>query len=111
MAETGRLYRQMPNPGEGVGDGDSPTEFKAKLDASLRTQRLVIARAQMMAARGMSVLTGDGRLASGVPQLDDMPRIIAERERELVADLQMQGVAPADIPAMVERGLKEEFGL
>jgi hypothetical protein len=110
-AEGVRIRQQLPDPGDRPGTGDGPTVFKAKLDDSIMLTKLSIARAHMMKSRGMNVLTADGNLASGVPQLDDMVDVIRSRERSLVADLRASGVKDAEIPALVEAGLKQEFGL
>ena len=43
-AEAGRLTKGMPNPGTGIFDGDSPTEFISKLKATTASLRKASAR-------------------------------------------------------------------
>ncbi len=112
-SEEGRLYAARPNAGTGVFDGDSPAQFKAKLDEVTRATRLALARAQWWKQQGNAgKIVANGELAPGVPALTQMPRIIHERETEIRAALREQGFTDeASIREQVRAQLNAEFGL
>lgn len=105
-AETPRLMRQMPNPGTGLLDGDSPTEFQAKLGGVEKTLRQVFARYSYAKAKGLNW--------QSIP-LDNVPKLMAEREKQLSATMKMKRPdLDADSPEFrdtVKRELAAEFGL
>jgi hypothetical protein len=53
--EAERIKAGVPNPGTGMFDGDSPTEFNAKLKNTLRDLRTVEARIQYIKANGLKL--------------------------------------------------------
>jgi hypothetical protein len=78
-AEFERLSRFLPNVGSGVFDGDSPTQFKAKLENFDRSVKAAISRYQETRARGSGGpsfdtplpefgVPGQGAAAEGVPE-------------------------------------------
>lgn len=105
-AETPRLMRQMPNPGTGLLDGDSPTEFQSKLAGVEKSLRQVFARYSYAKAKGLNW--------QSIP-LDNVPKLMAEREKQLVATTKMKRPdLDADSPEFrdaVKRELATEFGL
>src|SRR5262249_25804278 len=52
-----RLSEALPNPGTGVFDGDGPTEFKAKYDASVEQAQHALMRANYASAHGLNPLS------------------------------------------------------
>jgi hypothetical protein len=103
-AEAERLTRGIPNPGQGIFDGDGPTEFKAKLDDVLRQTKMSIARYTYIKKRGMAI--GD------IP-LDKMPGMINQRGKDL--EQQYKQVAPNATPEQIAGKVRDtlanEFGL
>lgn len=53
-AEAGRIRKAMPDPGEGLFDGDSPTEFMAKYNKSINTLKVARARQQYALKNGQN---------------------------------------------------------
>lgn len=102
--EAERIMKAVPVAGQGIFDGDSPTEFKSKMDSVMKELRMASARYTFIKRRGFAI--GD------VP-LEQMPRVINERGAEIKAELKRQNtsVSDADVGRMVRRRLAEEFGL
>ena len=99
--EAERIKAGMPNPGTGLFDGDSPTQFNAKLKNTLRDLRTVEARVQYIKANGLKLVD--------VP-LNKMPDIMRKRETELINSLQLDVSKPED-KAILRNRLASEFGL
>lgn len=102
--EVVRLKQQVPNPGLGLFDGDSFTEFQTKLESSIE----IIKKSQSRRAMWLNQGFNDAQIASLIAtgrniQLDDMPKIVSERE----AGLRLEGKPEEEI----EQILKQEFGL
>lgn len=108
-AEAKRIMKAMPNAGEGMFDGDSPTEFKAKLDDAIGQTKKAVARLAYLKRNGMSLEDGLGK---GIT-LDRMPAMMNERGQAIEAEL--KAAQPnADAKALqraVRRQLAVEFGL
>ena len=102
-AEADRLMKAMPNPGTGLFDGDSPTEFKTKLDGVMRNLERAIARNSYVQKQGLRSINEVG--------LEQMDGIIDARGDELMAELQAAGVPPEEIEAQVIQSLSDEFGV
>lgn len=108
-AEADRILKGLPNPGSGMFDGDSPTEFKAKLDDAIRQTKVAVARLAYIKRNGMSLEDGKG---NAVIPLDRMPTLINDRGKEIEAELRKAGNADAKaIQKAVRRQLGVEFGL
>ena len=107
--EAQRILRGMPNPGQGLFDGDSPTEFKAKLDDAMKQTRMAVARGAYLKRQGMSLEDGLGK---GVT-IDRMPALMNERGRELEAKFKQEqpNVDGKALGRAVRRQLSIEFGL
>ena len=92
--EADRLTKGMPNPGQGMFDGDGPTQFKAKLDRVHANLKKVAARYYYIKQHGISIKD---------VSLEDMPGIINRRGKILEAEGQS--------PDQVRQILANEFGL
>jgi len=105
--EVKRLRQQVPNPGIGFFDGDSPTEFEAKLNASIETAKKVMARNAMYLSQGLTQTqaTEIAKKGSGPLHisLEDVPKIMAQR----ATALRNEGKSDQEIAEI----LKQEFGL
>jgi hypothetical protein len=99
--EADRIKSGVPNAGTGLFDGDSPTEFDAKLKNTLRDLRTVEARIQYIKNNGLKIVD--------VP-LDKMPDIMRKREKELISSLGLDVTKPEDKVILKSR-LGQEFGL
>ena len=99
--EADRIKSGVPNAGTGLFDGDSPTEFAAKLKNTLRDLRTVEARVQYIKNNGLKIVD--------VP-LDKMPDIMRKREKELISSLGLDVTKPEDKVILKSR-LGQEFGL
>lgn len=106
-AEAVRIRKSMPDPGDGIFDGDSPTEFEAKMKSAITQSKMAVARLSYMNRRGMSL--GDGKGDFPIP-LDSMPKLMNDRGREI--EEQMKGtISGPALKAAVRRQLAIEFGL
>ena len=87
--EAQRLMLAKPIPGNGVFDGDSPTEYQAKLESSLRSLRLSKARREYLLQNGF---TGDeikkSMKADKPPiSLREMEKIITDKAEQIYEQL------------------------
>lgn len=108
--EAQRILRGMPNPGQGMFDGDSPTEFKAKLDDAMKQTRLVLARYEYIKRNGIGL--SDARGNAVIP-LERMPEIMNQRGRVLEQQFKAanQNATQQQIQSSVRDVLAKEFGL
>ncbi len=102
--EAERILRGLPNPGTGLFDGDSPTEFKAKMEDAIKQSRMAEARFVYMKRNGMAL--GD------IP-LDKMPSLMNQRGAELEATIRrtQPQIPETELRKLVRRNLSQEFGL
>lgn len=56
-AEADRIRQGMPDPGEGIFGGDSPTEFKAKMDDTLVALKAAKKRYEYLRSQGITKIT------------------------------------------------------
>lgn len=89
--EADRLTKGLPNPGTGVFDGDSPTEFRAKMDDVTREMTLASMRYSYARRNGLDPLTLN---------LVDMSDIIAREETTIREEL--RGANPNASPDVIE---------
>lgn len=103
-AEAERLKAELPDPGTGLFDGDGPTEFKAKADASTRAMKQAAIRYHYSKRSGMDPFSID---------LADVDKLMDQRGSELEAQISSQnpGMDPVTIDAMVKDQLSREFGI
>jgi len=106
VEEAGRLMKGMPNPGSSLFDGDSPTEFKTKLDSTTRDLRRALIRRNWALSQGMDPMK------TGV-QLSDVDAMIDTRGAEIETQLMQENpqADPSMIGAAVRDQLNREFGL
>lgn len=104
--EAKRITAQVPNAGQGILDGDSPTEFKAKLDAATQAAQNALLRTNWARSRGINPLR------TGV-ELDDVPKLVNERGRQLNEEIRKADPSMTNDArrAEVKRRLGVEFGL
>lgn len=100
-AEAERITKGIINPGASWWEGDSPAEFKAKLDNAMKNSRLAMVR--------MSYAKAAGRPWNTIP-LTEMRRIIDNRGDTLASEFGRQGLKPEEIQQRVRTQLRTEFG-
>jgi hypothetical protein len=103
IQEADRIMAGMPNAGTGLFDGDSPTEFKAKLDNVTKQMRNVEARNAYILRKGLSF--------KDIP-LDNVPKLINDRAAELAREyrVDLKNATPTQLSA-IKRQLAVEFGI
>lgn len=113
-AEAKRLKQGMPNPGTGLLDGDSPTEFESGLKGTYRNLMKAKARLMYLRARGL----GDNQIKQEINSgkavsLEAMDTIINNRAAQIERDIQLRspGMPQEDIVQVVRKTLKQEFGI
>lgn len=106
--EMQRQLLDLPNPGKGVFDGDSPAEFEAKLKGALSFQHSAIARARWLRSKGFTGKPWEAGVA-----VEDMPNIINQRGAEIRQQLEQAnpGADPMKLEQEVTRNIKQEFGI
>lgn len=103
VQEAKRIISELPNPGSGLLDGDSPTQFKAKYDRVVRDVERARARAIYARNRGIGFET--------IP-LGNMDSIMAERAKNLKEEVRQENpsASPSDITKEAKRRFRAEFG-
>ena len=101
VEEAKRIIAGLPNPGTGLTDGDSPTEFKAKLDQTMQQMKLVEARTTYLLKNGLTL--------DKVP-LEKMPSIINERGKQIATQYKLNPSKPRDLD-LIKKQLSAEFGI
>jgi hypothetical protein len=106
--EMQRQLLDLPNPGKGIFDGDSPTEFDAKLKNSIAFQTSAIARARWLRSKGFRGKPWEARVA-----VEDMPAIINQRGQEIEQEFRQQhpNATPMQLQQATTRQIKQEFGI
>lgn len=106
--EMERQLQVLPNPGSGIGDGDSPPEFEAKLDNSIAWAKSAFARQNYLRNQGFQGKPWEAGIA-----VEDMPQIINQRGQQLQQQLQQQfpKASPMQLQQTVTKKLKQEFGI
>ena len=101
VEEAKRIIAGLPNPGTGLTDGDSPTEFKAKLDQTMQQMKLVEARATYLLKNGLTL---------DKVTLDSMPQIINQRGKQIATQYKLNPSKPRDLD-LIKKQLSAEFGI
>lgn len=104
--EFARIMKTLPNSGSGIFDGDSPTEFQAKMATSIRESKMAFARANYLRTQGFKGKPWEAGVA-----MDDMPDIIDKRGAQIEQEGRQRGIPADRIGPYVEQGLKREFGI
>lgn len=104
--EMKRLQKELPDVGTGLFDGDSPTEFKAKMDSSIKAQKRAVIRYRYALQNDMNPLK------TGI-ELGDVDALIERRGQELEQLLLSENpnIDEATLTNLVTEQLKQEFGL
>jgi len=110
VQEAARLTKGIPNPGTGLFDGDSPSQFWAKLQGVLKQAKMVEARSLYALRNGLTLM---GPTGEPVIPLSAMPKIMDERGAALEVELRRQNpkISPKEMRTQVLRKLGEEFGI
>jgi hypothetical protein len=84
--EAGRLRKAMPDPGEGLLDGDSPTEFESKWKSANTALRMAQARYVYLLKSGMDEKSIKNMAKNDMlPSLSNMKGIINQKAEEIKA--------------------------
>lgn len=104
-AEAKRIMKGMPNPGDGLLNGDSPTEYQAKLESVLRELDKTVARLHYIRSRG-DVTIND-------VSLEEMPGIMDQRGDEIFSEITARNpnLPETEVNKLVSSQLANEFGL
>lgn len=106
VQEADRIIASLPNPGQGLTDGDDAVSFQSKLNGAIKEVKNAIARGAYIKRNGMSI--------NDVP-LERMPTLMNERassiERELVAANPAMAKDKKALVRQVRERLSTEFGL
>lgn len=106
VQEAERIIAAMPNPGQGIFDGDSPTVFKAKLDKSTEQVRNALMRYSYAKYNGLDPLkTGK--------ELHEVPALVEKRGAEIERELAEAnpGATPSSLKLTLRERLRIEFGI
>jgi hypothetical protein len=99
--EAERIISTLPNAGTSIFDGDSPTEFKSKLDNALQKTKWALARKNYSLRNNLEW--------KNIP-LDKVPEIVNKRGKEIEKAYDLDPNDPAT-EITVQRQLAAEFGI
>jgi hypothetical protein len=99
--ESERIIATLPKAGTGVFDGDSPTEFEAKLNNGIQQTKYALARKQYALKNGLNW--------QDTP-LDQMPSIINKRGEDIAKQYKLNPKDPKD-KNIIKTQLAAEFGI
>ena len=100
--EAKRIMAAAPNPGQGIFDGDSPTQFKAKMDAAINELTLANARSIYAAKVGINALD---------VSLTSMRDVVNKRYNAEYESLKAAGLEDGAAKAKARELVKTEFGI
>ena len=101
IQEADRIITSLPNPGTGVFDGDSPTQFESKLNNGIQQAKYALARKQYALKNGLNW--------QDTP-LDQMPAIINKRGEDIAKQYKLNPKDPKDRNT-IRTQLAAEFGI
>jgi hypothetical protein len=101
VQEAERIIASLPNAGVGIFDGDSPTEFEAKLTNAVKQAKYALARKNYALKKGLNWEK---------TSLDSMPSIINNRAKEIAAQYNLNLDKESDLQT-IDRQLAAEFGI
>lgn len=101
-SEGKRQEAYLPTPGTGLFDGDSPEQFKSKLDRMQDFFNNATARLHYVQRNGLTI--------KDVP-IDKMPDVIRDRGATLAREMTNRGLQGDELKAAVRSQLAREFGL
>jgi len=121
-AEARRIMKSFPDPRLGLFEGDSPTEYKRKLDAVLRKARLSLARNAYALSKGLKpklvtdadpdknednlIFVDEKNRAIGIEQMPHIMRREESRLRKQFANLKKE-----DLENRVESEMRRIFAI
>lgn len=109
-SEYRRISSELPNPGTGIADGDSPTQFKAKMDSVLHMANLGIARTHYLIKNGF---TGSVEDAAKALPLEAVPQKINEVGNQILQELRVKnpGIADDKLIPQARKEVANLFGI
>jgi len=112
--EADRIRLGMPDPGEGIFDGDSPTQFSSKWSSTMKSLKLAAARYSYLLNQGVNAESIQAMANSeSLPSLSNMEGIITTRDKEIEAEVRAANpdMSKGEIDINVAKQLQQEFGL
>lgn len=106
--EAERANKYIPNAGTGITDGDSPTEFAAKLNAGKDRAKAAIRRKTYLQIKGIPFDFAKGQ--NGGLELEDIPRKMQEEGDRIHSELVAKGVPEDQAQQQTLQELKRLFG-
>lgn len=100
--EADRIKAGVPNVGSGMFDGDSPAEFEAKLNNTVKTLKLAEARLAYVKRNGLAITN---------IKIDEMPSLIAKREKQIIEANNLDPAKNLTHRQQLKQQLATEFGL
>jgi hypothetical protein len=101
VQEAERIIATLPNAGTGIFDGDSPTEFEAKLNNAIQQTKYALARKQYSLRKGLNW--------ESTP-LEKIPLIVQARGKAIAEQYNLDPNKTADLQT-INRQLAAEFGV
>jgi hypothetical protein len=107
-SEMKRQLLDLPDPGQGITDGDAPSVFESKLDGATAFAKSAIARSRYLRSQGFTGKPWEAGVA-----VEDMPGIINQRGQAIEQQLRQQNpdINPQSLEMQVDKTLKQEFGI
>lgn len=112
-AEAKRLRAGMPDPGEGIIPGNSPTEFKANFNGVVKSIRMARARTAYAIKNGIPINGPDAPTMFPNLSLDGMEAIMERRADEMEAEYRQQSpdITNDQLRDLVSKQIISEFML
>ena len=101
VEEAKRIIATLPDPGQDIFSGDSPTEFESKLNNAITQTKYALARRTYALKKGLNW--------ESTP-LNQMPSIINQRGAAIAKQYNLDPNKPADLQT-INRQLAAEFGV
>jgi hypothetical protein len=101
VQEADRIISTLPNAGTNIFDGDSPTEFEAKLTNAVKQTKYALARKGYALKKGLNWEN---------ISLESMPNILKSRGAEIAKQYNLDPNKPADLNT-INRQMAAEFGV
>lgn len=101
VEEAKRIIATLPDPGQDIFSGDSPTEFESKLNNAITQTKYALARRTYALKKGLNW--------ESTP-LNQMPSIINQRGAAIAKQYNLDPSKPADLQT-INRQLAAEFGV
>lgn len=105
-AEADRIRKGMPDPGEKIFDGDSATQYKAKLQRVMKELRIKRRKAMYQMRNGFEPIDSAGNETMSNAQFSQQ---MDQRGMELEKQFMEQGMPKADAEAAALRQVRKEF--